>query len=129
MRLRYVIKRHHHQAEKDHGRDGADPIPVGRHDAVLICRSRPAEELERSQVCRNKSQSRNPCSHLTTGKEKVFTSVGELLEIEPDRKHQAKVDNDDREIYGRKMYQPLCYIHRKEWGHLVSFLNLVRTCW
>src|ERR1019366_9249605 len=50
VRLRYVIEGHHHQAEEEHGGDGANPIPVGGEDAVLVCRACPAHQLKRSEV-------------------------------------------------------------------------------
>ncbi len=37
-----VVERHHHQAEEQHGRYGADPVPVRSQYAVLIGRGGPA---------------------------------------------------------------------------------------
>ena len=45
-----VIEGHHHDAEEEHRRDGADPVPVRGHNAVLIGIPRPAQQFERAQI-------------------------------------------------------------------------------
>src|SRR5690606_41337017 len=43
--LAAVVERHHHQAQEDHGGDGADPVPVRGVDAVLRAVGGQAEGL------------------------------------------------------------------------------------
>ncbi len=55
-----VVERHHHQAEEDHGRDGADPVEVHRRDAVLRAVGGHAEDLDRPEVGRDEGQPGDP---------------------------------------------------------------------
>ena len=93
-----VIKGHHHHAEKEHGGDGADPIPVRGENAVLIGRAGPAHQFQRTQIGGDKAQARDPGGHLAAGHEELFAGVRLLLEVEADPDDHREVDGDDGDI-------------------------------
>ena len=45
-----VIEGHHHDAEKEHRRNRADPVPVRGQDAVLVRGTSPSHQLQRAKV-------------------------------------------------------------------------------
>ena len=98
MRFTDVVKRHHHQAEKDHCRDGADPIPVRRHDAVFVGVARPAEQLQRAEIGGNKGQPGDPCRHFAARQEKFLARIREMLQVKSDAENKGEVNRDDEII-------------------------------
>jgi hypothetical protein len=107
VRLRDVVEGHHDDAEEQHGRDGSDPIPVGREDAVLVGRTGPAEQLERTEVGGNEAQTRDPCGHLAAGQEELFAGVGGPLHVEADERDDEEVEDQDEDVDRRKVGQLL----------------------
>jgi hypothetical protein len=105
--LRDVIERHHHDTEEEHGGDGADPVPVHRKNAVLICGPRPSHQLERSQICGDKAEAGDPGRHLPPGEEELLAGVGRSLSVEPDEDHQDEVEQQDENIGRREMREPM----------------------
>ena len=93
-----VIEGHHHDAQEEHGRDGADPVPVGRQDAVLVGRAGPAHQLERAQVGRQEAQAGDPGRHLAAGQEEVFAGLGLPLQVPADAQHHGEVGDDDHQV-------------------------------
>ena len=85
-----VIEGHHHQAEEDHGGNGADPVPVRGEDAVLVGGAGPAHQFQRAQVGRNKAQARDPGGHFAPGHEELFAGVRAALEVEADPDDHAR---------------------------------------
>ena len=98
--LRDVIERDHHQREKDHGGDGADPIPVRGEDAVLIGRCGPTHEFKRTQIGGEEAETSDPSGHFPAGEEEVFPGLGVVLQIEADADHRDEVERDDDAIDG-----------------------------
>ena len=90
VRLAHVVEGHHHQAEEEHGGNGADPVPVRGQDAVLVGRAGPAHQFQRAQVGGNKAQARDPGGHFAPGHEELFAGVGAALEVEADPDHHAR---------------------------------------
>jgi hypothetical protein len=88
--------------EKEHRRDGADPVPVRREDAVLMRRAGPAQQFQPSMVGRKEAEPRHPCRHFASGKEEILAAVGESLQVEPDPEYCREVDRDDGEIHWRE---------------------------
>ena len=76
VRLRDVVEGHHDDAEEEHGGDGADPVPVGGEDAVLVGGAGPAHELERAEVGGDEAEAGDPCGHFAAGHEELFAGVG-----------------------------------------------------
>jgi hypothetical protein len=100
-----VIKRHHHQREKQHRWNGADPIPMSCENAVLIGGARPAHKFERTQIRREETQAGYPCGHLPTRHEEIFASVRPPFQVDPNGQHQPKIENDNGNVDGREMNQ------------------------
>jgi hypothetical protein len=67
-----VVERHHDEAEEDHGGDGADPVPVGGHDAVLVGVARPAEQFERAEIGGDEGEAGDPGGHFAAGHEETL---------------------------------------------------------
>ena len=79
VRFGDVIERHHHDAEEKHRGNGADPIPVGGQDAVLIRGGGPAHQFERAQIGGQETEARDPGGHVAAGQEEFLAGVGESL--------------------------------------------------
>src|SRR5450432_36072 len=97
-----VIERDHHDAEEEHRRDGADPIPVSREDAVLISGAGPAHEFERAEVSGKEAESGDPRGHLAAGQEEVFTGFGKALQVKADAEDGDEIESDDGDVYAGK---------------------------
>ena len=93
-----VVEGHHHDAEEEHGGDGADPIPVRGEDAVLIGGGRPAHEFERAEVGGEEAEPGDPRGHFAAGEEEVLAGAGLALEVEADGEDHHEVDGDDGDI-------------------------------
>ena len=105
--LRDVVEGHHDDAEEEHRRDGADPVPVRGQDAVLVGRAGPAHQLERAQVGGDEAEARDPGRHLTAGEEEVLAGVGLALGVKADEDHQREVKRKNQNIDRGQMRQPL----------------------
>ena len=117
MRLGNVIKRHHHQAEKKHGRNGADPIPVRGQDAVLIGGGRPTHQFERTQIRGKEAKAGDPCRHFAAGEEEILAGVRAALQIKANRQNEDKIEDDDYEVNEGEMYEPGSGECGKQCGH------------
>ena len=107
VRLRDVVERHHHDAEEEHRRDGADPVPVRRQNAVLVGRAGPAHQLQRAQVGRDEAEAGDPRRHLAAGEEELLAGVGLALHIKADEDHQREIKRQNQNIYRGQLRQPL----------------------
>jgi hypothetical protein len=107
VRLGDVVERHHHQAEEQHGRDGADPVPVRREDSVLIGRRGPAHEFEGAQICGKKAEAGDPRRHFATGEEEILARVGAAFQVEADGQHQHEIKDHNHQIHRRQMHQAI----------------------
>jgi len=83
----------------------ADPIPVCRQNSVLICRARPAHQLQRAKVRRKKAQSRDPGRHFAPGHEEIFAGVGLTTKIEANAENQREIEDDDDHVHCGKLNQ------------------------
>ena len=81
-RLRAVVERHHEDAEEHHGRDGADPIEVAGHDAVLGAGRGHADDFLRAEIGREEGEARDPGGNGASGQEEVGAAVHVALEVE-----------------------------------------------
>ncbi len=116
-----VIERHHDQRQEQHRRNGADPIPVGRQNAVLVGRSRPAHQFERAQIGGEKAEAGHPGRHLAPGHEEIFAGVRAPAQVEADGQNQREVESNDDDIDSGQMHKLRHGEHRKSWHHFFSF--------
>ena len=89
-------------------------------DAVLVGRTRPAEQLQGTKVGRDKGQPGHPRGHLAASQEEVFASVGEALQIKADPQHESKIESDNAEIHCGEMYESCRRSPRHHGGHIFS---------
>ena len=68
----------------------------------------------RAQVCRKKSQPRDPRGYRSPGKEKIRARLHVLLQHKPDSQHESEIQQDNRVIDQMGF-----------WSHLISFRLLV----
>src|SRR5438552_178228 len=93
-----TLFRSHHDAEKHHRRNRANPIPVRGKNAVLIGGTRPAQQLERAKVRRDESQAGDPRGHLAAGQKEIFAGLCESLQIKADSQNQKEIESDDDKV-------------------------------
>jgi len=67
--LASIAERHYEDSHKNHGRNSANPVEMRLQDAILSSVRAHTEDLERSQVCADKSQSGHPAWEGATGEE------------------------------------------------------------
>ncbi len=91
MRFRDVVEGHHDDAEKQHRRDGPNPVPVSCEHSVLVGSSGPSHQLQRAEIRRDEAESRDPGSHLAAGQEKLFACPGRPLHIKADEEYDYKI--------------------------------------
>jgi hypothetical protein len=101
--LRDVVEGHHDDAEEEHSGDGADPVPVGGEDAVLVGCAGPAHELEGAEVCGDEAETGDPCGHLAAGEEELFAGVGGALHVEADEDDHREVEAEDGVVDRREV--------------------------
>jgi hypothetical protein len=99
-RLRAVVERHHEDAHKDHGRDGADAVEVRRLQAVLGARSAHADDFLRAQVGADEGQAADPRGQRAPGLEEVLARLHVALEGKADAQHKDEVQQHDQPIDG-----------------------------
>ena len=121
-----VVERHHDQRQEQHRRDGADPIPMRRQNAVLVGRTRPAHQFERPQIGREKTQACHPRRHLPPCHEKVFAGIGSSPQIKANPQHQSKVESNNDHIHRGQMHEPGCDQHGHRHGSLFLTLQCLR---
>ncbi len=90
-----VVERHHHQAQEDHRRDGADPVPVHDGDAVLRAGGGHAEDLGGAQVGGDEGQAGDPGGQRAAGEEEVETGLDARPRGEADAQDDGEVDRQD----------------------------------
>ena len=66
-----VVEGHHHDAQEDHRRDGADPVEVDGGHAVLGAVGRHAEDLQRAEIGGDEGQAGDPGGQRPPGEEEV----------------------------------------------------------
>ena len=97
-RLRAVVERHHEDAHKDHGRDGADAVEVRGLKAVLGARSAHADHFLRAQVGADEGQAADPGGQRAAGLEEVLARLHVALEGKADAQHKDEVQQHDQPI-------------------------------
>ena len=105
VRLGDVVEGHHHNAEEEHGWDGADPVPVRGEDAVLVGRSGPAHQLQRAEVGGDEAEARDPGGHFAPGEEELLAGVGGALHVKADEEHHGEVEQKDCDVDRREADQ------------------------
>ena len=90
-RPRAVIKRHHENAYKHHGGNGADPVEMAGGNAVLGARSRHANHFLRAQVGRQESQTTNPCGNRTASQKKICAGASLPFKHHSDAQHKDEI--------------------------------------
>ena len=77
-----VVERHHENSHEQDGRNGADPIEVGGHDAILGAGGGHADEFLGAEVGRDECQAGDPDGNRTPGKKEIAAG-GHLLPKHP----------------------------------------------
>src|SRR3954452_23838151 len=93
-----VVERHHHDAEKYHRRDGADPVVVDGRRPVLRSVGGLPEDLDGAQVRRDERQPRDPRRQRATGQEEVGRVRDGALEGEADADDEDEVDEQQERV-------------------------------
>ena len=96
--FRDVVEGHHDDAKKEHGGNGADPVPVGCEHTVLVGGAGPSHQFERAKICRDEAESGDPGSHLATGKEKIFAGFGGAFDVEADEEDDHEIKDEDQDV-------------------------------
>ena len=95
---RAVVEGHHHDAEEEHRRDGADPEVVDRRHPDLGTVGRHAHDLDRAEVGRDERQPGDPGRQRPAGQEEV-DRVGDLAPgQQPDPEDDGEVEEDDQVV-------------------------------
>ena len=103
-RLGAVIERHHEDADENHRGDGADPVKVAGHDAVLGARGAHADHFLGAEVGRDESQTADPGRQRPAGLEVIFAGFHEPLECEADAQHKSEVQQHDEPVDGGQVH-------------------------
>ena len=98
--LRAVVERHHHDAEEEHRRDGADPEVVHGGQPELGAVRRHAHDLDRAEVGRDEGQSGHPRRERAPGEEEVHRVRHLASGQDADAEHEGEVDDDDQVVDG-----------------------------
>ena len=94
-RFRSVIKRHHEDPQKDHGRDGAEPVEVAGRDAILRSAGSHADQFESAQVGGDEGQAGDPRRDGAPRQEEVGAGLHVTLQRETDSHHKCHVNQHD----------------------------------
>ena len=111
MGLGDVVEGHHDDAEEEHGGDGADPVPVGGEDAVLVSGACPAHQLERAEVGGDEAEAGDPGGHFAAGEEELFAGVGRALDVEADEDDDGEVEDEDEDVDGGELGELVTFEH------------------
>ena len=103
--LAAVIKRHHEDAHEEHGGNGADPIEVGRHDAILGAGSRHADEFLRAEIGRDEGEAGDPDRDGAPGEQKVATGRDFLTQHPTDADHKGEVRGQYDVVDGSEVHR------------------------
>src|SRR5215471_11037198 len=103
-----VIKRHHEDAHKNHGRDGPNPVEVRGHDSVFCSAGAHTDDFLRPEVGGKERQPGNPGGNRPAGKEEIRAGFHVLLEDVANAQHEREINQNDGVV------DPLGF-----WSHLV----------
>ena len=93
-----VVERHHHDAQEQHRRDGADPEVVDRRDAVVGAVGGHADDLDGAQVGRDERQSGHPGGECPSGQEEVQAARDGPAGHDPDAEDEDEVERDQQVV-------------------------------
>ncbi len=93
-----VVERHHHDAEEQHRRDGADPEVVHRRDAELRAVGGHAHDLDGAEVGGDERQSGDPRRQRTAGEEEVEAARHRAPGHDADADDEAEVERDQQVV-------------------------------
>ena len=94
---------------------------MGRQNAVLVGRSRPAHQFESAEIGREEAEAGHPGRHLASGHEEVFAGVRPPAQVKADGQNQREVEGNDDEIHPGQMHKLRLDQHRESWHHFFSF--------
>ena len=92
--LRAVVERHHHHAEEQHGRDGADPVVVHGRQADLGTVGGHPHDLDGAEVRRDERQAGHPRGQPAAGQEEVQACRDLASGDEADAENEDEVDRN-----------------------------------
>ena len=93
-----VVEGHHDDAQKEHGRDRADPVPVGSEHTVLVGGAGPSHEFQRAKIGGDEAEAGDPGAHLAAGEEELFAGISGTFNVEADEQDHAEVENQDEDV-------------------------------
>ena len=99
-----VVEGHHEDADEDHGGDGADPVELAGHDAVLGPGGGHADDLLRAEVGGEEGEAADPGGDGAAGEEEVVRGAHVALEGEADAEHKTEVDQHDEPVDRRERH-------------------------
>ena len=102
---RPVIERHHENSDKDHCRNGPNPIEVAGRNSIFGARSAHADYFLSSQVCRQKCQPADPGRNGTSGEEKIGACLRSSLQSYTNSQYKQEI---------KKQNEPVNACHRAE---------------
>jgi len=103
-RFRSVVERHHEDADKNHGGNGADPVEVAGDDAILCAGSAHADDFLGAEVSRDESQTADPGGQRAPGLEEVLAGFHEAFECEANAQHKNEVQQHDEPVDGGQVH-------------------------
>ena len=90
-----VVEGHHEDADEDHGRDGAHPVEVGGHDAVLGAAAGHADQFLRAEIGRQEGEAGDPDGDGVAGGEEVLAGGDLPAESPSDAEDEPEIDCED----------------------------------
>src|ERR1019366_6051212 len=94
---------HHEYGQEHHRRDGAHPVEVAGHDAVLGAGSSHADDFLSAEVGGEESQARDPGGNGAARHEEVGAALHIAFEDPPDADDEGKVDEQNSVVDPAKL--------------------------
>ena len=96
--LRAVVERHHHDAEEDHRRNGADPVVMRGRDAVLRAVGGHTQDLESAEVRRDEREAGDPGGHCAAGQQEVEAGADAAPRQPADPENREEIAAEDEVV-------------------------------
>src|SRR5271157_20011 len=124
MRFTDVVKRQHHQRQKQDRGDGGDPVSMANQNSILVRGGGVAHHLERAEIRRDETQPCDPGGHLPAGHEEFVARRGKAPQIDAQSEHQNEIEKDDEEVRPAERHQTGIYgqqARQGSWWHQFVF--------
>ena len=89
-----------------------------RQDPILISRSRPAHQLQRPEVGREKAEPGDPGGHFPAREEEILAGFGIALEVKADSQDSREVQSNDGQVHAGEGHEARrleeeCWLERR----------------